>query len=153
MSNYKGNPGKRTKEVVLAHRKRANEMRFARGIKTGSAHGRSVLNEKSVYWARCRYAEGGITHKELAKILGCHHSNLGHVLNGITWKYVGGIRSKHKQKRRQSRGNGLFNEKQVRYIREQYELGVASTTLSEEYSCSTQTIIHIGKRKSYRWVR
>jgi hypothetical protein len=54
----------------------------------GEKQGLSVLADKEVIEIRNRYAQGGISHRELAKMYGVAHTTTINVVNHRTWNHI-----------------------------------------------------------------
>lgn len=71
-----------------------DKIRKGRGAKgdavasKGEKHPRHKLTNEQVLYIRQRYAEGGITMRELGRQFGVAHVQIVHIVNGKTWKSV-----------------------------------------------------------------
>lgn len=63
-------------------------------VAKGQVFSRSEITDELVRRLRARYAEGGITQRELAAQHGISHKNLSLILAGKTWKHVANEDSK-----------------------------------------------------------
>lgn len=78
---FAGTPKDNTQDMVKKGRK---------GDAKGELHGRHILTEQQVLEIRELYAQGGVTHADLAQRFGVGNAAIHHVVSGDKWTHVGG---------------------------------------------------------------
>ncbi|MFA5187096.1 MAG: HNH endonuclease [Patescibacteria group bacterium] len=74
------------------HEERVRHMSLTGRRARGERHGLSKFTAEQVIEIRALYAAGGISQRELADRHGVCQKTIGEIINGKTWKNVGGLK-------------------------------------------------------------
>jgi len=120
----------------------------------GENAGMAKLNDDAVLEIRERYAEGGVSIKELGDEYGVAFTTISHVINGTQWKHVGGPTdvdtSERMGRKGESANNSKLTEKDVKEIREMYENeGTTMYDVAERFDTSRTNVSDIVNRNTW----
>lgn len=127
----------------------------------GERNGAATLTEKQVVEIRELYANGDVTHNELAAEFGVSPATVGLVTSGVIWNHVGGpitngmaIRDRRPSKIKGEKNPGAkLTEKEVVELRKTYAAGmVTMRQLSDRYGVCPQVVCKIIHREAWKHV-
>lgn len=114
----------------------------------GSAHGSATLTDDLVRSMKIRYAQGGISQRELARLYNVTTQTVSSIMVGRYWDHVVvDVDIPQRTDRMWSK----LTETQVHEIRRRYAYKkVSMRLLAREYNVSVQTICNIIRKRSWR---
>lgn len=115
---------------------------------SGENHGRSVLTEEQVKQIRARYVGTRGQQTALAREFGVTQGAIGHILRGVTWRGVSGV--KEVKVRRHIRTGSVLTEEQVVDARRRYNGKHGHiAALAREYGVSREVMHRVIRGKSW----
>lgn len=123
----------------------------------GERQGQSNLTDEDALEIRERYANEDITYADIQGEYGISAPALSNLINGNTWKHVGGPTDTDTHERMAKRGedstNSKLSENEVREIRDRYGSGdVTMAELGSEYGVSASAINYVLKGDNWSHV-
>jgi hypothetical protein len=117
----------------------------------GSRAGKAKLTESKVLDLRNRYA-AGVHYKTLARQFGVAIPTIPSIVQGRSWKHVGGPITHRGHAAGSRMANAKLTESAIPIIRQRSAAGATRASLAREYGVSESTILHIVQGKVWKGV-
>jgi len=119
----------------------------------GEQHGMSKFTDGKVVEIRRLYATGNHSYRELGRMFGVSHNNIGRIVRCETWQHVGGPITHKGQLRGEAHGQAKLTRDDVIEIRRLYATGEhTQAELAEMFGVSQRHISNIVRRKHWKHV-